>query len=71
MNVYAIQATGIYGGGMAIVAAHSAEEATQIASDIHDPNWHVRYHQPNKVELLPLTFEGDTPCIITHYETGE
>lgn len=71
MNVYAIQDNETYGGEMAIVAAHSAEEATQIATGIFDLMWHVRYHNPTKVELLPLVFEGDTPTVIVHYEIEE
>ena len=70
MNVYAIKAYGIYGGGMAVVAADSEEDAKTLASKAENSVWNVRYGRPETVELLPCTYKG-TAQVLAHYETGE
>ena len=42
MNVYAIKAYGTYGGGMAVVAADSADEAKALAAQADGIGWAVR-----------------------------
>jgi hypothetical protein len=70
MNVYAIKAYGHYGGGMAVVAADSEDEAKAIADRTEDSIWHVRYGAPESVELLPCVCDGPAR-VLAHYETGE
>jgi len=70
MNVYAIEADGRYGGGMAIVAADSEDEAKALAEKTEDSPWHVRYGSPESVKLLPCVCEGPAR-VLAHYETGE
>ena len=70
MNIYAIKAYGTYGGGMAIVAAKSEEEAKNLAEAAEKSSWAVRYGKPESVEILPLSFKG-SPRVLAHYETGE
>ena len=68
-SVYAIKAYGSYGGGMAIVAATSEAEAKGLATGL-DMQWCTRYHEPESVELLPVSYAG-TPRVLANYETGE
>lgn len=70
MNVYAIKAYGNSGGGMAVVAADSEDEAKAAADKIVDSVWHVRYGAPESVELLPCVCQGPAR-VLAHYETGE
>ena len=70
MNVYAIKAYGNYGGGMAVVAADSEDEAKAVADKTKDSIWHVRYGRPESVELLPCACEGPAR-VLAHYEAGE
>jgi len=70
MNVYAIKAYGNYGGGMAVVAADSEEEALEVAGQIVDQIWYVQYRRPESVEQLPCHTVG-LPRVSAHYETGE
>lgn len=69
LTVYAIKAYGMYGGGMAIVGATTEDEAKRLATGL-DTNWNTRYHEPESVVILPVTYSGD-PSVLTHYETGE
>lgn len=70
MNVYTIKAYGNYGGGMAVVAADSEQEAKTVADKVNDPICGVRYGEPESVELLPCVCEGHAR-VLAHYETGE
>lgn len=70
MNVYAIKAYGNYGGGMAVVAADSEDEAKSVADKIQDSIWRVRYGKPESVELLPCVC-GGVARVLEHFETGE
>ena len=70
MNVWAITAYGHYGGGMAVVAADSKDEAIGIADKIVDEMWRVRYGEPDSVDLLPCACDGPAR-VLAHYETGE
>ncbi len=70
MNVYAIKAFGVYGGGMAVVAAESEGEAKALAETAEASYWSVRYGKPESVELLPCACEGPARVLV-HYETGE
>jgi hypothetical protein len=70
MNVYAIKAYGNYGGGMAVVAADSEDDAKAIADKTEDRVWHVRYGNPSSVEQLPCVCVGPAR-VLAHYETGE
>lgn len=70
MNVYAIKAYGTYGGGMAVVAAKSEDEAKALAEKAEDSYWAVRYGTPQSVELMPCKCGGPARVLV-HYETGE
>lgn len=70
MNVYAIKAYGSYGGGMAVVAADSEDDAKALAEKAENSYWCVRYGSPGSVDLLPLVCEGPARVLV-HYETGE
>ena len=70
MNIYAIKAYGNYGGGMAVVAADSEDEAKALADKAEESYWNVRYGKPESVDLLPCVCEGPARVLI-HYETGE
>lgn len=69
MNVYALKATGHYGGGMAIVAADSEKKAMVLATGL-DRDWQTKFHTPHSVELLPVTYQGKAKVLIW-YATGE
>ena len=69
LTVYAIKAYGNYGGGMAIVAAENEEAAKKLATGC-DSNWHTRYHEPESIEALPVSYEGHA-LVLAHYATGE
>lgn len=71
LNVYAIKATGNFGGGLAVVAASSKAEAIALASHIEDQIWRVRYCTPDHVETLLGAWSAGPPRVLTHYETGE
>lgn len=69
LSVYAIKASGNYGGGMAIVAALNEQDAIKKAATIQD-QWNCRYRKPDSVSRLDvITFGQDR--ILEHYETGE
>lgn len=70
MKVYAIEAYGNYGAGMAVIAADSKEEAIAIAEKIDGNIWNVRYGKPTNVQLLPCICDGPAR-VLTHFETGE
>lgn len=70
MHVYAIKAQGSYAGGMAIVAAHSEDQAKSLATGI-DHEWHTRYHDPCEIKVLPVMSDVEYPCVIIHFEYGE
>lgn len=68
MKLFAIQAYGNYGGGVAVVRAESEERARELAAKIvQSGNWNVRYARPDEVEELSSDGEG----VLYHYETGE
>jgi hypothetical protein len=62
-------AFGHYGGGMAIIAAETAEEAKGIGSSIRDGMWGTDYSEPYRIEELPL--HAAEAGVIVHHETGE
>lgn len=71
MNIYAVKASGTYGGGMAIVAAPDEATAKHIASvQISDP-WHTRYDRPDSITRLPIEIDLDMAVVLEHFETGE
>ena len=70
MNVYAIQADGNLGGGMAVVVAESEGEAKAIARENEESIWDVRYDKPVVIELLPCVCDGPAR-VLTHFQTGE
>jgi len=71
LKVFAIKATGTYGGGMAVVAASEQGQAEAIASNIFDHVWNTRYHVPDSVEELPDVFADGLPRVLSHHELGE
>ena len=72
MNVWALKAHGWYAGGMAIIAAPSKAEVLRLGATIVSENhWAVAYGKPESIELLPVFFEGEEPCVLVHYEMGE
>jgi hypothetical protein len=70
MKVYAIKAFGHYGGGMAVVAAPSEDEAKVLAQQKESSYWRVRYEEPESIEVLPCRCDGPAR-VLAHYETGE
>lgn len=70
LSVYSVIGDGQYGGGMAIVAASTPEEARSVAGTIRDDMWLTDYLNARQTNALPLIFDGE-PCVIAHYETGE
>ncbi len=71
MKVYAIVGRGSFGGGLAVVAAHSREAAKKTASAIRDETWGTDYGN-GEVTLLPgVTSDRSIPSVLTHYETGD
>jgi hypothetical protein len=73
VNVYAIKARGIFGGGMAIVAAPTRGAAMQIAANcIQDDLWCTDYTEPTEVELFSaVQCNTEVPLVLVHFETGE
>jgi hypothetical protein len=69
VKVFALMAFGHYGGGMAIIAAETAEEAKGIGASIHDKMWGTDYREPYRIEELPL--QAAEAGVIVHHETGE
>jgi hypothetical protein len=67
MKLFAIQAYGNYGGGMAVVRAETQEQAIAFASKIHDRSWSTDYSKPGEVVELSDTAAG----VLYHFETGE
>lgn len=67
MKLFAIQAWGNYGGGVAIVCAESKEEAIAFASKIRDRTWNTDYARPQDVVELAPTATG----VLYNFETGE
>jgi hypothetical protein len=71
MNVYVIQASGMYGGGVAIVAAMEEYRAKELATLVRQRgSWNVRYDKPEKVTLLPVKYSG-AEMVLYNFETGE
>ena len=70
MNVYAIQADGNQGGGMAVVVAESEGEAKAIARENEESIWDVRYDKTVVIELLLCVCDGPAR-VLTHFQTGE
>ena len=70
MRLYAIEATGHYGGGCAIVAAESEEIARKLAANIPGGSWKVRYDEPEQVRLIASNVSGPATTLY-HYEMGE
>lgn len=71
VNVYAIEASGDYAGGLAIVAADSAEAARTIVAALSSSwPWRVQYGDPNEVILLAGVQADGSPRVLTHYEMG-
>lgn len=70
MKVFTIKAYGNFGGGIAIVAAESSDDAIALAAAIENPGWQVDYSDPEQVDTLPVTYEG-AARVLEHYETGE
>lgn len=71
LNVYAIKASGNYGGGCAIVAHNTPELAIRQALAIRDTLWKTDYSVPNEVTLLEGVQADGEPRVLTHYEMGE
>lgn len=69
MNVYAIKASGRYGGGMAVVAAEDESAARLIGETIQDRMWRTDYSKGD-IELLPCQCAAPAR-VIFHYEVGE
>ena len=71
MRVYSVRGQGIYGGGLAIIAAANETEARQIAKTIRDETWHTRYGGDDSeiAELEGVTAER--AGVVDHFETGE
>ena len=69
LTVYAIEASGSYGGGLAIVAGANEEASKRLASEIKD-QWNVDYLKPDVIKVLPVEYDGK-PCVLVHYEMGE
>jgi hypothetical protein len=71
VKVWAIEAYGYYGGGLAIIAADTEAEAIAIGATIVDQSWRTDYGKPDEIsELLDVTAAG-LARVLTHYETGE
>lgn len=71
MRVFALEAYGNYGGGLAIVAAEDESAAKQLASKIRDGMWNVQYGKPTEISVLPSIVHKGAAEVIYHYETGE
>lgn len=71
MKVYAIKASGTYGGGMAIVVARTEKQALTLASQVERSSWNVRYETPDHVEVLPNCRCDGPARVLTYHETGE
>ncbi len=69
MNVYAIEGSGNYGGGMAVIAAKSANEAIEIASHIKS-YCNVDYKHCDCIEKLPVQYGGKSK-VLTNFELCE
>ena len=71
MNLWAIEAGGNYGGGVAFVAAETMTRAKELAAGI-TPNtaWNIRWGKPDDVVLLRGDFSGHEG-VLHHYGTGE
>ncbi len=70
MKVWALIGRGHYGGGLAIIAAESADAAKKLGGTIHDRIWNTDYLNPSSIEQLNLYHSGSAK-VITHYEIGE
>ena len=72
MYVWALKAEGWYAGGMAIIAAPDEATAIRLGATIaSEDHWAVAYGKPTSIELLPVSFEGNEPCVLAHFEMGE
>ena len=65
MKVYAVESTGSYEGGMAVVAANSEAEAKALAYAIE-----ALPGVPSSVDPLPCTCDGD-PRVLIYYSYSE
>ena len=65
LAVYAIQAYGSYGEGIAIVAATDKDQALMLAAGL-DGQWNTQYTTPEKVDELPVQCDGE-PRVLVHY----
>ncbi len=70
MNLYSIEASGKYCGGVAIVAADSQEEAVKLAAPLRNATFAVNYASPDCIEILKAVIDGPAR-VLTHYEMGE
>jgi hypothetical protein len=70
MNVYALAATGCYGGGVAVVAAESEEQAVEVGGMVIDQGWGVEYGNPDTIQQLPCVADG-LPRVLFNHESGE
>jgi hypothetical protein len=68
MKLFAIQAYGNYGAGVAIVRAETKERAIELASKINDRNWQTDYGRPEEVIEL---YDGGGEGVMHHWEHGE
>lgn len=73
MNVYAIEGRGIFGCGVAIVAADSETEAVATAATIHDHMWNTDYGRPTNVRALDGVHASRVAGarVLYHFEHGE
>ena len=67
MKLFAIEGSGNYGAGVAIVRAESKEQAIEFASKVKDRIWSTKYSEPGDVYELAPSAAG----VLYHFEHGE
>lgn len=70
LDVYAVEAYGHFGGGVAIVAAITADEAIKIAFEQCKTGCSAEYNKPSKVLKLQADSQG-APRVLHFYEMYE
>lgn len=71
MNVYRIIGQGMYGAGMALVAARDEHRAKVLAGKIIDNAWNTDYKGSNDIYVVDGLSWGNDETVITSFEYGE
>mgnify|MGYP003580293199 CR=1 FL=1 len=78
MKLYAVEASGRYAGGVAIVVAPNEETVRALCAELYEELervraffYHVRYDNPEVIrELTPALIPGGAR-VLHHFEAGE